>query len=175
MNQPVASAAGGTIQEVSTASAVTRRQTVLRTASTASGQTSAKASAALAAPSARLVAMALSRSGERLMRNRPAPDECGQRRQQQQQGEQDDARHPPGVRQRPPVMARGAEPQHGPALRKPAPALCEERQRGAKGKLHERQHGGPLRIEIGAQRLVDRDLERGGARAAAQRQHDGEA
>ena len=50
MNQPVASAAGGTIQEVRTASAETRRHALLRTASTASGQTSAKASAALAQP-----------------------------------------------------------------------------------------------------------------------------
>ena len=48
MNQPVARAAGGTIHAVRTATEAIFRHAPLRTARAASGQTTAKASAALA-------------------------------------------------------------------------------------------------------------------------------
>ena len=119
--------------------------------------------------------MALSSSGETLMRNSPAPTSAASGGSSRSRASRMTAPSTQAGGEAHAVIAARAEAQHGPGLRQAAPALRQERQRGAERKLHQRQHGGALRIEIGAQRLVDRDLQRGGARAAAQRQHDGEA
>ena len=54
-------------------------------------------------------------------------------------------------------------------------ALAEQHQREAAKHLDQRQHCRARRIVVKAQRLVDSQLNRGGLRAAAQRQHGGEA
>ena len=54
-------------------------------------------------------------------------------------------------------------------------ALAEQHQPEAAEHLNQRQHCRSRRIVVKAQRLVDSQLNRGGLRAAAQRQHGGEA